>query len=641
LKLKVTSFFIFLVSILFSCTVLATDENSIIDEVSFELALNEGCESCHAGIEEINEKMVAQNVNCVTCHYGNPIGTTKSEAHKGMIVNPGDFRVIEMTCGQCHQEKSEFQINPITSNDEKDHVPRTLNSIMATSAGEIAATRFMWGAQTTKNAIFGVRANDKLKTLPKAENSPVDNFLRNKCLSCHLWTEGKEIPGHFRSGGCSACHVIYGNDGLSKSNDKSIPKGEVGHPVSHKITVKIPTQQCLHCHNGGEGRIVGFGYTGKAPNFLKQNDGKNLTQLYGVHTIHTKEDIHFQRGMDCIDCHNSKDVHGDGEIYDRMSSCVAVRCETCHGTVDIYPTLQDEREEKLKNLNFQDDDVYLTTKITQKKLRVPVLAKLKQNDSLPVAMQIPAHISKMEDRNQLECYACHAKTATQCYGCHVKNDLRQKSQIDWVDGTGEGAILKSSWGKWESNPFYIRWEEPILGINEKGKVSPFIPRSQIFYTQIDKDGNISSKNRIFSSGSKDYPLGFSANPIQPHTITREARNCQSCHNDNKTLGLGFDFGIQTSVPSKNSFRDVSSIPLERIIDEKGNILQASSHPKSRPFNLKEINRIKRANFCISCHKEMENQDNWNTVIRFFGIAENKDIHKSVIYQIFHKNIFKK
>ncbi|MDY6863318.1 MAG: hypothetical protein SV062_10070, partial [Thermodesulfobacteriota bacterium] len=528
---KVTPFFIFIIGIFFSYTVMAKGESYNPDEVGLDTALKEGCESCHKGIEEVNKKMVKENVNCVICHFGNPIGTTKSEAHNGMITNPGDFRVIERTCGQCHQEKSKFPINPVTSNEEIDHVPRTLNSIMATSAGEIAATRFMWGAQTTKNALFGTRANAKLKALPRASNSPVDNFLRNNCLSCHLWTEGKEMAGHYRSGGCSACHVIYGNDGFSHSKDKTIPKDEAGHPALHEITIKVPTEQCLHCHNGGEGRIIGFGYTGKIPNYSKQNGLGDQQQLYGVNTIHVKEDIHFQRGMDCIDCHSSKDVHGDGKIYDRMSSAVAVRCETCHGNTDAYPTLKDERGEKLKNLNFQDDDVYLTTKIEGKKLNVPVLRRMKQNDSLPVAMQIPAHMDTIKGRTQLECYACHARTATQYYGSYARCDLRQKSPIDWGEGTGEGAVLQSSPGKWESHPFYIRWEEPILGINGKGKVSPFIPGSQVFYTQIDSDGTITNKNRIFSPDIKKYPSGFSTNPIQPHTITKKARSCESCHNN--------------------------------------------------------------------------------------------------------------
>jgi hypothetical protein len=70
-------------------------------------------------------------------------------------------------------------------------------------------------------------------------------------------------PGDFRSSGCSACHVIYGNDrdpshsafyaasgnlGRSETADANIPKNESGHPIKHQFTSQIPTSQCMVCH---------------------------------------------------------------------------------------------------------------------------------------------------------------------------------------------------------------------------------------------------------------------------------------------------------------------------------------------------------------------------------------------------------
>jgi hypothetical protein len=70
-------------------------------------------------------------------------------------------------------------------------------------------------------------------------------------------------PGDYRSSGCSACHVIYANDrspthsgwylkyghqGLSFSEDKTIPKDERGHPIKHQFTRAIPSSQCMNCH---------------------------------------------------------------------------------------------------------------------------------------------------------------------------------------------------------------------------------------------------------------------------------------------------------------------------------------------------------------------------------------------------------
>ena len=70
-------------------------------------------------------------------------------------------------------------------------------------------------------------------------------------------------PGDYRSSGCSACHVVYANDrspsnsgwwskygnqGLSFTADKTIPKNENGHPVKHQFTRSIPSSQCMNCH---------------------------------------------------------------------------------------------------------------------------------------------------------------------------------------------------------------------------------------------------------------------------------------------------------------------------------------------------------------------------------------------------------
>jgi hypothetical protein len=47
--------------------------------------------------------------------------------------------------------------------------------------------------------------------------------------------------------------------------------------------------------------------------------------------VHLK-DIHLERGMQCVDCHFSQDVHGDGNLYGETRAPVMVDCIDCHGT---------------------------------------------------------------------------------------------------------------------------------------------------------------------------------------------------------------------------------------------------------------------------------------------------------------------
>jgi hypothetical protein len=70
-------------------------------------------------------------------------------------------------------------------------------------------------------------------------------------------------PGDYRGSGCTACHVIYANDGdplhsgayaafghsgFSASADPTISKNESGHPIKHVFTRSIPSSQCMICH---------------------------------------------------------------------------------------------------------------------------------------------------------------------------------------------------------------------------------------------------------------------------------------------------------------------------------------------------------------------------------------------------------
>ena len=545
--------------------------------------VEKGCLSCHEGIEDISPVMTAADVNCVTCHLGNPLGTTKEEAHRGMYANPSDFSIIDKTCGQCHGKKSPFPITPAVSKGKEDHVGRMQKSLMATCAGLISSTRYLFGEQEGKGARYALRevvdedgtvprekgAVEKLMPLPNADNSPADNLLRHNCLQCHLYTEGLAIEGRHVGGGCTACHMIYADDGLSKSGDPTIPKNSPGHPIKHLITTKIPTSQCLHCHNGGPGRIIGLGYIGEVPAETPcASEDKECR--YGTPTFKVKPDVHYLAGMDCIDCHSSDDLHGDGNIYTAMAEQVAIRCETCHGTSETFASLIDVRGEALSNVNRKGGAAILTGKVSGKQIEIPQLARMTREGSLPTAMAILPHIPLQEGRHTLECYSCHAQTVTQCYGCHLKRDDRKNSPVDWVVGIGESRSKVSSPGVWSGETSYIRWEDPLLGLSIKDTISPYGPGCQVLFTHIDSAGHTVSLNRVFklsdsTADGKRLP-GWAMNPIQPHTITRESRSCESCHTIEKSLGLGLPPGASVQIGAHTA----SDLPsFERMVDDKG------------------------------------------------------------------------
>jgi hypothetical protein len=567
----------------------------------------EGCLSCHKGIETINEKMAAAwraDKKCEVCHYGQPTAATKLEAHRGIIANPGDLRVIERTCGKCHSDYGEIQNVQINGID--NHVGRVVRSLMATAAGEIAGTRYLWNEQKSRSAIYGIRAVfglnhpqpegavAHLQELPPASNSDADSLLRGACLRCHLWTDDKASAGIFRPGGCSACHVLYDEDGLSRSGDPTVPKDEPGHPIEHMITTSIPTSQCLWCHNDGGGRI-GLSYAGLAvtdPSLGQRAAAPGEKTAYGVGIMHVNPDVHFRRGISCIDCHDTVDLHGDGNTYSHQEYQVAIRCESCHGSATKPPSFRTERGDAIRNVEIEEGKPYLRTKIFLERHPIPVLYSEESSSWL-------ANIWH-KGHQRLECYACHSTSTPQCYVCHMVRDDSKTSRFDWVAGIGERQQPEGSVGLWTGRKFFQLWNDSILGVNRRGRIAPFVPGGQAIFTHLDPKGNILKINQVFTTSAGLY--GFSLNPIQPHNISAESRTCESCHSNKKAMGLGTP-----------GFADLKRLGLswnfspDAFVDEEGGRIQDSGHESVRPLNEQELSAIFRTGSCIDCHREPDEQ----------------------------------
>lgn len=97
---------------------------------------------------------------------------------------------------------------------------------------------------------------------------------------------------------CKQCHVAS-CQGCHQPVKKIKGQAERRGPVDQKT--------CLQCHD----RLAA----------LQQHlrDGK-------------KEDVHAALGMTCLDCHNSREMHGDGKIYpsQKQPGALDARCERCH-----------------------------------------------------------------------------------------------------------------------------------------------------------------------------------------------------------------------------------------------------------------------------------------------------------------------
>jgi hypothetical protein len=341
-----------------------------------------GCLSCHKGIAVINDTMQpylldfaqdyygkGRGYECAICHEGDP--TTDEKAHEGLIPNPSSMWVLHQGkgCAKCHD--SEGSVATVMGKPLSVPIGGELLSVTVDSSDPSGETgtdytyrmsRALMSLETTyKEWIKKAIQEGYLRRLEKTEEIPdfesglkvfgseekagFSDTHRKQCARCHVWGEGRDKRGDLRASGCAACHMLYGNDGKYEGDDPSISQDgkDRPYPLKHQITVGIPGAQCTHCHTRGKrigASFVGmFEYDyqkdGKAPPFDDQ--GKPQEPLFSKEYVPVRKDVHFERGIQCSDCHTSIDVHGDGNIYPVTFYQVEISCYDCHGTPERYP----------------------------------------------------------------------------------------------------------------------------------------------------------------------------------------------------------------------------------------------------------------------------------------------------------------
>ena len=554
---------------------------------------------CHAGIEDTSEN---HKLACTECHEGNPNTKDKDAAHKDMLGgrNPSDPSVWDKGCGKCHQY-------------QHDRVNTTL---MYTNAGMIKNAQQAWddykGQHYSTAGSKGVDAEGNPVEFPSVtELEELSGELYRKfCSTCHVGFDKLIGYRSHHSSGCSACHFSHSIDGAYTGGDKTI-QGKKPYPEKHVINPLPEDDVCLTCHNRS-GRIA-LSYRGEYDgnnSLVPTNAGIPGPELMdGIRSIrHMQADIHKEYGMDCIDCHTSRDMMGDGYLYENMFQQLEVTCEDCHGTETELPKtakitkesdspLRESRHYAVK-ANFGDEMV-LTSKgrmysNVKKEGDKFVLYTKRNGKRLEIKTVTDTADHMVYGHEKMECYTCHSKTVVQCYGCHTTYDKSQ-TMMDWVKMEETKGLFS------EKEDFRSFFPFP-MGINQKGKIAPVTPGCQTFLTVLDENENVVLKEHIFNyKGGKKFKFA----PFFGHNTGKKAITCRKCHAD--LMFAGFGQGL-VSVTKKNidsSYMcEQCDKPLDSLYTLKNGRMSVTSdivRDKSRVFTPDEISRIFDANRCIICH----------------------------------------
>lgn len=176
---------------------------------------------------------------------------------------------------------------------------------------------------------------------------------------------------------CTNCHI--------PSCDKCHKKEE-GTELTYSTTVAKNQQLCLKCHK------------------------RQKKMIFDIDQPRGELDVHFATGMECLDCHTSREIHGDGTAYKSLfeKGAIETRCENCHE--ELSP-------------------------ITSHKIH----------------------------REKLDCSACHTRRVVTCYNCHFETLTEKKKRVsvtitDWVflinrDGKVTSANFQSL--VYQGRPFVV------------------------------------------------------------------------------------------------------------------------------------------------------------------------------------------
>ena len=554
------------------------------------------CEKCHLGIEQAS----ASHPDCVSCHGGDPRATDMAASHRTMFgpKNPAAPKEWDKTCGACHL----YQLGRVKAN------------LMYTATGMIKNTQATWESADKRlySSLGGDVYDSRGKALQLKPVARLDDMsgelYRKFCSQCHVAVESPDVYGSSHASGCAACHFPYNNTADYQGRDLSL-KGKTPYSASHAMETLPGNAVCSRCHNRS-GRIAlsyqGL-YDGNNSMVPTSNGLPGPVMLSGPRSaVHIAPDIHAAAGMDCIDCHTSRDVMGDGYAYENMNLQTEIGCEDCHGGAKPprYREITRENEEALResksyrmqmrpgmkllvtakgrsysNVFYRDGVVYVLGKRSGKLFKSKVITGNAEHS-------IVGH-------GRMECYACHSRTVVQCYGCHTKYDKTQNG-MDYI----KNVETRGSFS--ETEDYRMLYPFP-LALNQRGRISPVTPGCQTFVTVVEEDGSTSKREYVARYKGKRQ-LRFA--PFYSHNTGKKAVGCGECHGNPAFLGFGQHVVAGGDIYGTLICEQSADKPLDGFLtlqDGRVRAYAAITRERSRPLNGKEVRRTLAVNTCIVCH----------------------------------------
>ncbi len=562
----------------------------------------EGCLVCHRGVTGLGNSHRPEAVGCASCHGGDVFTLNKGRAHAGIEVIAGNLATAGRRCGQssCHPSI----------------VTRVERSVMTTMSGVVAVDR----------AVFGEPGSEPAD-VRRLGRTPADTHLRQLCASCHVGRKKVALGPNgedARGGGCNACHLVYSPDAAAAlaryeaEKMRGNPKALTVHPA---VSLDIDNMQCFGCHSRS-GRIStnyeGWHELQEPPDGAANPSRPSPSRFRTLKDERVFErampDIHQVRGLDCIDCHTSSEVMGNGVAHARKSGQLRVVCEDCHvAPATTMPTVPASRldPESRKILGVRnwpapaatEYGLSLTGEILVNVVKAPngVPSLVRKRTGERRELKAAAAVC-VEGRGhaRLSCGSCHTSWAPRCPTCHTAFD-KDADAYDWLDDTYVRGGWKEKAGAFAASlpTLGVRRVKPTVGRGEREVVETFAPGMVLTI-----EGPTAGGQQPAGQFRRLYAR------VEPHTTRREARACESCHNDPVALGYGrgdLRYDVIGNVGRWRFKPAMPALPQDGLaadawvafLGERRGMV--STRDDVRPFTAEEQRRILRVGACLTCH----------------------------------------
>ena len=428
----------------------------------------------------------------------------------------------DFSCEKCHLKKED--------QTSKDHAKIVAHPASNENMSEFCGECHDEHIKSYKNSNHFTHKNEInaiLMAFGIDKNASINEFANLKNLSekqkfgidiiqnkcLNCHTGSQGQNGAFRGLGCMACHTEYANAGKYHGKDEFA--GTTLHSKTHEMK-KAGSDACLSCHNK---YFVGADFMGQ---FLIDTHKDFRTPLDKNGNFHGKFKGDFYHNL-------SQDIHAN----------LGFSCVDCH-------TSHNENQAKF-------DDFFKNNKSDFKTKSCENCHEISPNF---------AHASYHEG---LVCTSCHASWQGSFYELNLIKD-ESKNAKKWEN------ILDFWGGKKNYHAVFSlsRFENVFLLNDAKsGKIALGRPNFQYNLMQISKNGEEVSLNdkREFEAFA----------PFSPHTVSKQAKNCELCHENPLQSGKSYGGVSEFFTPSDNA-KFINSTPLTK---EQQNRLNSPLYKKTR------------------------------------------------------------